>query len=548
MGKIRGGRANGAPAMPYPRREPVGHDDGSDRDGGPEENSGPEQNGGSEQNGGPVRDARDEPSGHGGGLAGALTLTVVSALVWGFAHLWVGRRKAGLFLLALYWLVVAGMVGVATVFRQHILQWSVRPDLLTAVTVGSVLLGFVWVAVVIRSYQIARPHGAPKVRRAAANATVGALCVLLCVPFAWAARYTTIYRDTLTSIFEPGSGGAEKVNTDDPWAGRPRVNVLLLGGDAAGDRIGVRTDSMTLASVDTRTGDTVLLSLPRNLEHFPMPAGLARQRFPHGFMGDGPANPGLLNEVYEYADRHPEVVPGVPKKRRGPTLVTETVSEILGQPIDYYILVDMFGFADIIDAMGGVKIKITQPIPFGRDGGVLQPGYRTLQGKDALWYGRSRNDSDDYTRMGRQKCLLRAIAQQANPQRVLTRFQKLAAATKRAISTNIPQDLLPALVELSSKVKHGADIKSLQFVPPLINPARPDFAEIRRMAAQAIADSEAGFSASTPSATPGAAAASGAGTTSPPPATRSLSRHAKKAAHSASPSPTAQSLAATCPS
>jgi LCP family protein required for cell wall assembly len=528
MGKIRGGRENRTLATPYPGR------------------------GGFGTSGGPGGDG----AGRSGGVAGALALTFVSTLVWGFAHLWMGRRRAGLSLLALYWLMVAAMVAVTTLFRQRLLEWSVRPDLLTAITVGSLVLGLLWVAVVIRSYQITRPHGLPTVRRAAANATVGALCVLLVLPFGWAARYTNIYRDTLTSIFQPGDT-AKRVNGDNPWAGKPRVNILLLGGDAAGNRVGVRTDSMTLASVDTHTGDTVLLSLPRNLEHFPMPDGPPRERFPNGFVGEGPQNPGLLNEVYEYAEYHPDIVPGVPKKRRGPTLIADTVSGILGVPVDYYILVDMFGFADIIDAMGGVKIKIDRPIPFGQRGDVLQPGYRTLHGKEALWYGRSRNDSDDYTRMGRQKCLLRAIAQQANPQRVLTRFEKLASATKRAISTDIPQDLLPALVELSGKVKSGAEITSLQFVPPLIDPAGADFDQIRRLAAKAITDSEAG------SAAAGAANASGTsgGSDEAHGAGGSGGSDAAGASgggsggsgaspsSSASPSPAkAQSLAATCPS
>jgi hypothetical protein len=152
--------------------------------------------------------------------------------------------------------------------------------------------------------------------------------------------------------------------------------------------------------------------------------------------------------------------------------------------------------------------------------------------------------------MGRQKCLLRAIAQQANPQRVLTRFEKLASATKRTISTDIPQDLLPALVQLSGKVKHGAEITSLQFVPPLINPASPDFHEIRRLAARAIADSEtkSNASASGRSSSSSSSSAEG-GSAAPNPATSSLTNSETKATPSASPEPTrAQSLAATCPS
>src|SRR5262245_57147943 len=134
-------------------------------------------------------DATPYPRKNRRGLGRALTLTFVSALLWGFAHLWMGRRIAGLLLLGLYWVFVAAAVVAATGFRAALPQLAVRPDLLTAFTIGSLALGMVWITVVIRSYQIARPEGLPVVRRTAANATVGVLCVALCVPFAWAARY-----------------------------------------------------------------------------------------------------------------------------------------------------------------------------------------------------------------------------------------------------------------------------------------------------------------------------------------------------------------------
>ena len=294
--------------------------------------------------------------------------------------------------------------------------------------------------------------------------------------------------------------GRDGAQQEAPGPGPPLPPV---GGDAAADRTGVRTDSMTLASVDTETGDTVLLSLPRNLERFQMPPGPARDRFPYGFTGDGPLNPGLLNEVYEYAEQHPDVVPGVPKNHRGPELLKATIAGILGLRVDYYILVDMFGFADIVDAMGGVRLKITEPIPYGQQGAVLQPGYRKLGGKEALWYGRSRTNSSDYVRMGRQKCLMRAIAEQADPQTVLTSFDKLAAAAKRTLATDIPQELLPALVKLSNKVKDGAGIRSLQFVPPLIYTGNPDFKLIRKLASEAVNSDPRAVSASgSPSASP----------------------------------------------
>jgi LCP family protein required for cell wall assembly len=439
-------------------------------------------------------------------LPRALALTCASAVVWGVAHLAMGRRIAGALLMSAYAVLVTVAVIAATVFQDDLKIMAVKPDWVTGIVVGAIALGLVWITIVIRSFQITRPFGLAFLPSVAAGSLVIALCAAIVTPFAGFAKYGTTYQDGLTHIFRAGIG-SKTVNEKDPWNGRRRVNILLLGGDAADNRVGVRTDSMTVASIDTHTGNTVLLGLPRNLERFPMPAGPAHERFPDGFTGDGPLNPGLLNEVFEYAEEHPEIVPGVAKGHRGPELLTKTISGILAQPIDYYILVDMFGFADIIDAMGGVKLKIDQPIPYGRDGGVLQPGYRTLPGKDALWYGRSRTDSDDYTRMGRQKCLLRAVVKQANPTKILTTFDKLVSAAKRTISTDIPTALLPALIDLSGKVKKDAKLNSLSFVPPLIHTGNPDFNLIRSLTAQVLSGT-GGQATETPSASPSAGVAS----------------------------------------
>ncbi|WUI03642.1 LCP family protein [Spirillospora sp. NBC_00431] len=425
-------------------------------------------------------------SSSGGGLLRTLALTLASALVWGVAHFVAGRRVAGGVLLALYLAIAATFAGAATVYRSEIPTLAVQPDVLRRLTAALITLGLLWMIVVVWSYLVLRPARMSGVAHSLGTATVIVLCVAVAAPAAWSAHKSYVARDTLTDIFRSGSENGRPVDADDPFDGQPRVNILLIGGDAAENRTGVRTDSMTVASVDTETGDTVLLSLPRNLENVPFPPGPARDRFPYGFTGDGPQNPGLLNEVYQYAEEHPDLVPGVAKNHRGPRLLKDTIAGVLGVRVDYYILVDMFGFADIVDAMGGVRMKVDEPIPYGLEGAVLKPGYRKLSGKEALWYGRSRTNSTDYVRMGRQKCLMRAIAEQADPRTVLTSFDKLADAAKRTLSTDIPQELLPALVRLSGKVKDGAKINSLQFVPPLIYTGSPDFGLIRKLTSDAI--------------------------------------------------------------
>ena len=423
-------------------------------------------------------------------LKRALGLTLASAVIWGVAHVWAGRRITGALLATAFAATAVGLAVLATGFRRDLLDLAVQPTWLTAIIVGTLGLALIWVSVVVRSYLLVRPSELATAPKVTGLAMVVVLCVAVTAPFAYAAHSTYVYRDALTTIFKSKPGQPE-VHKDNPWEGRPRLNVLLLGGDSGADRVGVRTDSVTLASINTTTGDTVLLGLPRNLQNVAMPAGPPADRFPDGFTGEGPQTPGLLNEIFEYAEEHPEILPGVPKGERGPALLIPTVSQILGQPIDYYILVDMKGFAKIVDAMGGVYIRVPEDIVYGkRSEGLLKAGYRKLNGTDALWYGRSRTNSDDYVRMGRQKCLLRAIARQADPQKVLLRFNQLAAAAKDTISTDIPQNLLPALIDLSGRMKSGAKITNLNFVPPLISTGNPDFDFIRERAAKAIAGSQ----------------------------------------------------------
>ncbi|MET8161396.1 LCP family protein [Sphaerisporangium sp. NPDC005289] len=407
-------------------------------------------------------------------LSGALGLTLAAALVWGLAHLLAGRRAAGAALLAAQVLLVAGLTAAATALRPEVLALVARPGRLAGLAVAAVLLGLAWATVIVSSYRLVRPPGLDGPGRSLGRAAVGVMCAAALLPTLYAARLAYVGRDVVTTVF--ATRGAASA---DPWQGRYRVNVLLLGADAAARRPGARTDSMSVAAVDTRTGRTVLFSLPRNLQHVPMPAGPARRMFPGGFAGDGTLNhPGLLNEVYQWAEDHPEAVPGVPAGRRGPELLKRTIGGILGLPIDYYAMVDMKGFARIIDATGGVRVTVKNDIPYGLAGGVLRAGTRRLSGAEALWFGRSRSDGDDYVRMGRQRCLLDAVARQADPFTVIRSFGRLADAAKRYISTDIPQESLPAFITLSRKIK-DAPLESVQFVPPLIDTAAPDWALIR---------------------------------------------------------------------
>jgi LCP family protein required for cell wall assembly len=446
--------------------------------------------------------------------ASLLGWTALSAIVPGAAHLRAGRRRTGLILVSVYAvLLLAALIYGLTRNSGNVSQFAGEGALVTVITITS-LCALAWFALIVTSYITLGPNRLNQQGQVVTGIIVGVLCVAVMSPFALAANTVLTIQNTVDAIFpsEPDADTPVEAakNPEDPWNGKTRVNFLLVGGDAAGDRIGVRTDSMTVASVDTRTGNTVLFSLPRNLQHvrFPPTSPLAKH-FPNGYMAELP-NGGLLNEVWQFGNDNPQLLGG---KNKGPRALMDAIGYTLNIKIDYYALINMYGFAALVDAIGGLKIRVERDVKWGGHfgtAGTIKAGYHKLTGEQALWYGRSRVESDDFSRMARQRCVIGAFAQQATPGVILTNFTKIAGAAKRLAQTNIPRPLVQPLVDLSLKVK-DAKITSLQFVPPDFYSGSPDWLKIRKAAAKAIADSNRSSQAQTA----GVTASPGTTTSSP---------------------------------
>lgn len=415
--------------------------------------------------------------------------TFLSVFVPGAAHLRAGRRRTGLILVGLYAAALLGLLAF-TLANLDNLGIFTRNSVMTTAVVLAVLAALGWFALAFSSYITLGPSRLNQQGQIVSGVLVGLLCVTVMAPFALAADTVYTLMDTKRHVFQSAQDNPDvaPIKEEDPWNGKDRVNFLLIGGDAAGNRTGVRTDSMNVASVHIPTGTTVLFGLPRNLQHvrFP-PSSPLRKHFPNGFMAELP-NGGLLNEVWQYANDHPEQAGG---RNKGPRALMDAISYTLNLDIDYYVLMNMYGFADLVDAIGGLTIRVQEDVKWGGlygTAGTIKAGTRRLTGEEALWYGRSRVGSDDFARMSRQRCVIGAFAQQATPQKILVNFNSIASATKRLAETNIPEELVEPLVELAVKVK-DAKIVSLQFVPPKYWPGNPDWAKIRRASAKAIENS-----------------------------------------------------------
>ena len=188
--------------------------------------------------------------------------------------------------------------------------------------------------------------------------------------------------------------------------------------------------------------------------------------YPSGFGHQNDDAEYLLNAVYQNvpAEVPAEVFAG--SENPGADANKWAVEGILGVPVDYYVLVDLAGFQAIVQALGGITIDVPRDIPIGGGNneftggknpvtGYIEAGEnRHPDGYHALWFARSREGSDDYERMARQRCVIGAIIDEADPATMLTRYESLAAATKDIVRTDIPADLFPAFAELGLKVKN----------------------------------------------------------------------------------------------
>ncbi|HMG32158.1 MAG TPA: LCP family protein [Jiangellaceae bacterium] len=410
----------------------------------------------------------------------SLTLVGLSVVAPGSAQFTAGNRQLGKVVLRVWaGLIVVGGLVLWLVPVDVLAGLMVRPWLLTLLKLLIFVIGIGWIALVVDAWRLGYPPGLRRRHRLVMVGTTLALCALVATPLLVAVRYASAARDAVVAMFPSGEAAA---------ASDGRLNVLLLGADAGNGRIGVRPDSIHLVSIDIRSGRPLLVSLPRNLEKARFPEGsAAADRFPDGFSGAGDREEWMLNATWTYGEANPDLFPG--PAGPGVTAVEQAVEGTLGLPVHYFVAIDLDGFRDLVDALGGVTIRVTEDIPIGDGGRVLEAGLHELDGYETLWYARSRSGSSDYARMARQRCVLGAIVHEVDPSTVLRNFTALAAASTSIVTTDIPQGQLPELVEMAWTAK-GLPVASLQLVPPLVDPADPDFAAIAQHVDDAVETSQ----------------------------------------------------------
>ena len=414
-------------------------------------------------------------------------LVGLNILTPGAAQLLAGSRRLGRIGVAMTFLLWGILAGAAIlVFAWPTAIYWIASNVVALTVVHGVLVAYVvlWIALTLDTLRIVRlVRARPKVRPFIAGLAVLAL-VLTAGTASYAAMVAGVTRTTLTELFADGS-------YQDPVDGR--YNILLLGGDAGPDRTGLRPDSISLASIDVDTGAATMIGIPRNFERATFSEGSPLWGpFPNGYdCGDEC----LINYLYTYGEEHPELYPDAVAEASTPGIeaTRDAVSGVTGLEIQYFVLIDMQGFAQLVDSLGGVEIDVPVRTPIGSITNTepdywVEPGVQRFDGGGALWYGRSRFAATDYDRMERQRQVQEAILTQFEPANVLGKFQGIAEAGVQVVKTDIPSIMLPRFVGIASTAR-ATPITTLELVPGVVETVYPDYAVIHELVRATLAES-----------------------------------------------------------
>jgi LCP family protein required for cell wall assembly len=354
---------------------------------------------------------------------------------------------------------------------------------------GVVIVGLV--AVLVRLAAIAEiAHAFRRTPGIGGRTAVATVVVLaLSIPVLWVAFHANEARSAVGNVFaaddgdalfSPASGGGAAGDDVDPTAVK---TVLLLGGDAGPGRWGLRTDTMILVSVHQASGRTSLVSIPRNLTRLQFPPGSPlHDAFPDGFTD-------LANAVFPYVSTRDELMAHYGRNglQAEAVALAAAIGYSLDLEIDDYALVNMQGFLEVIDAIGGVDVEIANRLPMpGTIPGAkyplpdtLGPGLVHLDGTLAIGYVRSRSGDSDYQRMGRQRQLLSALGSQVSTTDALRAFGSATGDLENSMRTSLSagefSDLLDRLGD-----NEGIH-ESVGLAPPLITPGSPDYPFIQEV-------------------------------------------------------------------
>ena len=201
-----------------------------------------------------------------------------------------------------------------------------------------------------------------------------------------------------------------------------QINILFMGIDARKMETNSRSDTIILASIDTKANKIAMVWIPRDTR-------------------------------VEVKRNHYDKINSV-NYLQGPEAACKVVGDLLDTRVDHYVLTNFDGFARIIDILGGVTLDVppnmTHPDPDPKLRINLSPGVQRLNGQEALGYVRYRGTpTADIGRTGRQQKFVKALAEEMLQGKTILKLPELLPELAKNVHTNIPVTDMMAMAKLA---------------------------------------------------------------------------------------------------
>lgn len=215
--------------------------------------------------------------------------------------------------------------------------------------------------------------------------------------------------DAVDTMHQPIDRNKSDKRTDEvTLTKKDPFSMLILGVDEReGDR--GRSDTMIVLTVNPNLNSVKMLSIPRDTRT--------------EIIGKGKDD--KINHAYAFG---------------GVEMSMDTVENFLDIPIDYYMQVNMEGFEDIVNSVGGVTVN--NDLDFTVDGEHFSKGQISLNGERALKFSRMRYEDPrgDFGRQLRQRQIIQAVINKGASFASLTKFDDIFTALGANVKTNLKFD------------------------------------------------------------------------------------------------------------
>ena len=194
------------------------------------------------------------------------------------------------------------------------------------------------------------------------------------------------------------------------------ISFALLGIDSYGDELeemGGRSDTIIVVTINPQTKQTTLISIPRD------------------------SYTEMVNYQTDSSDEYNDKITHA-YAFGGTEMALNSIQEFLDVPVDYYVEINMHGFEDLVDAIGGVEI--TSPLTFEYNGADFKAGdIATLHGWEALAFARMRYDDPqgDTGRQQRQQLVIKAIVDKLLSTEGISNYEAILSSVEMSMRTNL---------------------------------------------------------------------------------------------------------------